>query len=144
MANIKASASFADFVAKHEKWARLFLFDRGVDNALMAGRPGDSCWTTIIKEWTSTVQLAASVPHAFRDVGALTGSAMVLRALETAPECRVARPTLRCMRHYGTNTWRWRAKRDQLVAVLDILLVVFVSATASLMVWAIWCRSRVP
>ena len=133
-------ASLEAFLSAHRR-TNLFLFDKGVDNALMASRPGDRCLAKVIRTWTSRSS-HLGWKWLFQDVDQRTGSSMLRRVLTgRADGCRIARPTLQCLEHVGTNTWRWTAKKRHWLRALEVALVG-VSAAWLLVAVHDSCRRR--
>jgi len=107
-----------------------YLFNECNENAMMASPPNSQFWEIVIQEWTN----AAKNPW-IQTVHKVTGIEMLKDVCENENRgIKIATPKYGIFEtHHGTNTWRWKTKRDDWVRIVDAIILAYLAIGALFM-----------
>lgn len=102
------------------------IFHDCTDNSLMASTPNASFWLHVFEKWNKATN---SLKHK-RTVHSVSGVSMLGNVCtEQDKDSHVIIMPFENSNfdvHHGTNSWRWKTKRDDLVLVLDVAIMLYV------------------
>lgn len=137
----KDSEDMEDFFSRYPE-AGLYMFKECKSNSLMAGAPDHPFWPFVFQAWTKA-EAEASTHDLYQKVGFVSGIQMlrgVCEAVEDKLKPHFSQPVLLpCFQHQHSNSWRWKAKRDDGLHFIDtaIIALLAVSLSCSIAVYGI-------
>lgn len=106
------------------------IFHECTDNSLMASTRNSTFWLHVFEKWNKAAT-SSSLPHHKRTVHSVSGVSMLGKVCHeqgNASHLRIVpfESSSKFEVHHGTNSWRWKTKRNDLVLVLDVVIFVYI------------------
>ena len=116
------------------------IFHECTDNSLMASTRNSTFWLHVFEKWNKAAT-SSSLPHHKRTVHSVSGVSMLGKVCHeqgNASHLRIVpfESSSKFEVHHGTNSWRWKTKRNDLVLVLDVAIL----CTSSSWCLSLWCN----
>jgi hypothetical protein len=119
-----------------------YVFHECADNSMMASTANATFWPIVFTEWTKK----ANNPF-YQTVNRISGIDMLKDICDSRDQMlvpvgvRLSTPDNRMFAyHHGTNTWRWKTKRDDIVRICDVIILVHLSIFALIVALQQWCH----